>query len=89
MSDLLKFHFDGNDRLRRLVGDDDLEKRIVDRQMRKGQAAVTGEAPCVTKNLDVEDGEPQLEKRHLEKRRLENPYSDWMRKPNVTQEESG
>ena len=71
------------------MDDDDPEMRIVDRQMRKGQAEVTDEAPCVTKNLDVEDGEPQLEKRHLEKRRLENAHGDWKRKLHVTQQELG
>ena len=68
------------------MDDDNLEMRIVDRHMRKGQAEVTGEAPCVTKNLDVE---PQLEKRYLEKRRLENVHGDWKRKPHVTQQELG
>ena len=48
------------------MDDDDLGMRIVDRQMRKGQTEVTGEAPCVTTNLDVEDGKRQLEKRRLE-----------------------
>ena len=71
------------------MDDDDLGMRIVDRQMRKGQAEVTGEAPCVTTNLDVEDGEQQLEKRHLEKRRLENAHGDWKRKPDVTLQELG
>ena len=52
--------------------------------MRKGQAEVTGEASCVTKNLDVEDGEPQLEKR-----RLENAHGDWKRKPHMTLQELG
>ena len=61
-------------------------KRIIDPCYRKAQAEVKGEALCVTKNLDVEDGKPQLERRHLEERRLENPHGDGMRKPHVTQE---
>ena len=44
---------------------------------------MNGEALCVMKNLDVEEGEPQLEKRHLE-----NSHGDRMRKPHVTQQES-
>ena len=89
MSDRLRCHGDGNDRLKCLVNEDDLAKRIVDPCKRKAQAEVNGEALCVTKNLDVEDGKPQLEKRHLEERRLENPHGDGMRKPHVTQQESG
>ena len=84
MSDLRRCHGDGNDRLKRLVDEDGLVKRIVDPCEKKAQAEVNGEALCVMKNLDVEGGEPQLEKRHLE-----NPHGDGMRKPHVTQQESG
>ena len=59
-------------------------KRIVDPCEKKAQAEVNGEALCVMKNLDVEGGESQLEKRHLE-----NSHGDGMRKPDVTQQESG
>ena len=59
-------------------------KRIVDLCETKVQAEVNGEALCVAKDLDVEEGEPQLEKRHLE-----SPHGDGMRKPHVTQQESG
>ena len=76
----MRFHGDGNDRSRRLLNEDGPEKRIVDPWMRKAQAEVKGEALCVTKSPDVENGEPQLEKRHLE-----NPNGDGMRKPHVTQ----
>ena len=66
------------------MDDDDRGMRIVDRQMRKGQAEVTGEAPRETTNLDVADGEQQLEKR-----RLENTHGDWKQKPDVTLQELG
>ena len=89
VSDLRRSHVDGNNRLKRLVDEDGLEKRIVDLYETKDQAEVNGEAPCVMKYLDVEGEEQKLEKRHLEKRQLENPHGDGMRKPHVTQQEYG
>ena len=64
-------------------------KRIVDPYATKGQAEVNGEALSAMKYLDEEGGEPKLERRHLEKRQLENPHGDGMRKPHVTQQEYG
>ena len=64
-------------------------KRIVDPFKKKAQAEVNDVTLGVTKDLGVEEGEPQLEKRHLEKQRLENPHGDGMRKPHVTQQEHG
>ena len=56
VSDLRRCHGDGNDRLKRLVDEDGLVKRIVDPCEKKAQAEVNGEALCVMKDLDVEGG---------------------------------
>ena len=56
VSDLQRCHGDGNDRLKRLVDEDGLVKRIVDLCETKAQVEVNGEALRVAKDLDVEEG---------------------------------
>ena len=84
MSDLRRCHGEGNDRLKRLVDEDGPVKRIADPCEKKAQAEVNDETLGVTKDLGVEEGEQQLEKRHLE-----NLHGDGMRKPHVTEQEHG
>ena len=67
-------------------------KRIADPSENKAQAEVNDEALGVTKDPGVEEGEPQLAKRHLGEEgveQLENPHSDGMQKPHGTQQEHG
>ena len=65
-------------------------KRIADPSENKAQAEVNDEALGVTKDLGVEEGEPQLAKLHLGEEgeeELENPHSDGKQKPHGTQRE--
>ena len=62
MSDLRRCHGDVNDRLKRLMDKDGPVKRIIDPCEKKAQVEVNDETLGVTNDLDVEGGEPQLEK---------------------------
>ena len=70
--------------MKRLMDEDGPVKQIADPCEKKAQDEVNDETLDVTKDLGVEEGEPQLEKRHLG-----NPHSDGMWKPHVTQQEHG
>ena len=65
-------------------------KRIADPSENKAQAEVNDETLGVTKDLGVEEGEPQLAKLHLGEEgveQLENPHSDGMQRPHGIQRE--